>query len=180
VKNKIHTPEAMEEFETCLNDAQPQTEMDGMLEMFCKNLYRGKPEAFMNCIKNRNSECLVLWSESKTIVRFFHLFKFIYIHYNKDTRRYKVMKHREIDDPNYQRPQHNHNYRDNRNSYHDNRSYSDNTEEYPSLPGASSSSSSSTSNAPSFRSKLVSSLLDEVVVPEENNVDPQSIIVRHD
>lgn len=177
VQNKVHTDEALKEFETCLNDAQPLTEEDLQHELFSKNLYRGKPEMFINLIKNRNSECLILWTESKQIVRFFQLYGFIYIQYNKDTRRYKVLKHRRLGDPNYKPTS----YQSYGNNNHENSNYNEytkknslNEEEYPSLPGASSSSSSSSGNGSSFRNKILSSLLDEVTVPD-TSTDPESI-----
>jgi hypothetical protein len=209
VKNKVHTDDALAEFESCLNDAQPITESDGQMELFCKNLYRGKPEMFVNLIKNRNSECLVLWTESKQIVRFFQLYGFIYIQYNKETRRYKVLKHRRLDDPNYQPQQQqaydddnrrdNRQYRrqDNRNPYNSNRN---DVEEYPTLPGVVSTDASASASASSpwakatssggsnsFRNKLVSSLLDEVTAPAsarqpepETSSDPEAILIEKD
>jgi hypothetical protein len=157
VKNKVHTDEALREFESCLNEAQPISDSDTQLELFTKNLYRGKPEMFVNLIKNRNSECLVLWTESKQIVRFFQLYGFIYIQYDKDTHQYKVLKHRRLTDPA---------------SYQENsRNYNNHSEDYPILsgenvPGNADQADWSRSNPDnSFRSKLVSSLLDEVIAP---------------
>lgn len=177
VKNKNHTDDALHEFETCLNEAQPISDLDIQMELFTKNLYRGKPEMFVNLIKNRNSECLVLWTESKQIVRFFQLYGFIYIQYDKDTRRYRVIKHHRLTDPNYQHEGQNESYSDHlpRRSYNTNTNTMDDIEEYPNLPGTWSSSSSSGGN--SFRSKLVSSLLDEVTTHER---DPEDIIIDRD
>lgn len=173
VKNKIYTDETLSQFEKFLNDAQPNLNLgDEVLSRFCKNLYRGKSELFMNLIRNQNSECLVLWTESKQIVRFFQLYRYIYIQYDKDTCLYKVLKHRRLDDPNYKPQEYDNNdnydnrryeprrYDNNRykqNDYSNNRN-TQNVDDYPTLP------QSNTYKEPenSFRNKLVKSLLDDV------------------
>lgn len=177
VKNKAHTDEALKEFETYLNDAQPACEADYQLELFTKNLYRGKNDLFINCIKNRSAECLVLWTESKAIVRFFQLYGVIYIQYDKETHRYNVSRHRRIDNPNYQPPQNNYNYNNNNNHrnnrYNNNNgggsdSLDNNLQNYPNLQTYSQNNNGnskqfkSSSSPMNFRDRLVSQLMSEV------------------
>lgn len=94
VKNKSDSEENLKEFETYLNDAQPIDEYSYNLELFTKNLFRGNQENFINTIKGKNSECLILWTESRSIVKLLQLNRCIFIHYNSDTRKYTVTRHR--------------------------------------------------------------------------------------
>jgi hypothetical protein len=100
VKNKDYTDSSLSEFEQLLNSAQPQTDSQFHNEQLIKSLYRsrGKDEAFLNLIQNSSNECLVLWTESRIIVRFFRWYKIIYIQYDNTDNKYKVLRHRNVEE----------------------------------------------------------------------------------
>jgi hypothetical protein len=102
VKNKDYTDGSLAEFEQLLNSAQPQTDSQYHNEQLIKSLYRsrsrGKDESFLNLIQNSSNECLILWTESRLIVRFFRWYKIIYIQYDNTDNKYKVLRHRNVEE----------------------------------------------------------------------------------
>ncbi len=78
--------------EELLNAAQPTNDFERGEQSFARRLYYSNPDAFtkyVNTPKNR-AGAVILWTESKRIVRRFGLYKTVHLSWNKDTQRYVV------------------------------------------------------------------------------------------
>jgi hypothetical protein len=86
-------PNFGQEFEQLLNDAQPRDDYEaGMSDMVKKLYFRGYVESagFLRSIANSELSCLVLWTESKAIVKHFRLHGIWYIQHNREEHTYSV------------------------------------------------------------------------------------------
>jgi hypothetical protein len=70
--------EALGYFENILNEAQPKTSEDLILHQFVKGMYNENKHRFLSFIKNTSFECMVLWTESRSIVNFLGLRGVVY------------------------------------------------------------------------------------------------------
>lgn len=83
------------EFQELLNSVQPNSETSdlerGAYKM-ARNMYHSNKPAWLSyiCRGSNNVQALILWTESKHIVRFFHLSNIAYIHWNHEGQRYVV------------------------------------------------------------------------------------------
>jgi hypothetical protein len=96
VKNKDFSTEALQEFETMLNSCQPQL---ADMERFntVKDFYNTSKYNFQRFIRNTALECTILWTESKSIVSWFHLRGVIYLSYDVKNQKYHVQLHRNLE-----------------------------------------------------------------------------------
>jgi len=97
VSDGVVNEDTLTEFQKLVNAAQPTTDdAEGQVQRaFTKSLYYSNPVGFMQYIavsRNRVS-ALVLWTESKRIVRFFGLQGRVYLSWDVDTQLYKAMYH---------------------------------------------------------------------------------------
>lgn len=91
------TEENIAEFQRLLNEAQP-TEQETTVRQTIQMLYRRSPQYFYQFLVKNQLARLVLWTESKCIVRHFGLQGLVYIRWDKETEQYVVMKHNNADD----------------------------------------------------------------------------------
>jgi hypothetical protein len=96
VRNKSYTQETLKEFETMLNSSQPR---DDCMEKFItvKDFYNANKFGFQKFIKGSPLECTILWTESKSIVNWFHLRGIVYLSYDHKNNRYRVQLHRNLE-----------------------------------------------------------------------------------
>jgi hypothetical protein len=95
VKVKEINNETLEEFEKLLNSTIPENADETSKQSFCRYMYYSNPIGFVKYIsyhKNRVSS-LVLWTESKNIVRHFGLQRLVHITWNKEDVKYVVSKY---------------------------------------------------------------------------------------
>lgn len=98
VKNKDYSPAALSEFESLLNDAQP-TEDHKERFLTVKDIYNMNKFGFQKYIRGAG-DFLILWTESKSIVNWFHLRGLVYLSYDHKENQYKVQRHRNLDSDN--------------------------------------------------------------------------------
>lgn len=101
--------EALQYFQNILNEAQPSTTEDMALYKFVKGMYNENKYKFLSFISNTSYECLVLWTESKTIINTLRLRGVVYIKWSSDTLAYSVSEfipsgRREVTDSTQQDP----------------------------------------------------------------------------
>jgi hypothetical protein len=84
------------DFEKQLNDAQPKTEDDQKNRSLIQYLYRKNPTNFCRFLVRSRLSHLILWTESKCIVRYFGLKGLVYVKW--DDKEYKCSLHKNIDD----------------------------------------------------------------------------------
>ena len=84
--------EALKYFQKLLNNAQPTGGDDLVVQRFVKSQYNDNKHRYLSFIRNTASECLVLWTESRSIVNFLGLRGLIYIKWDGSTRTYQVTK----------------------------------------------------------------------------------------
>jgi hypothetical protein len=75
---KENDEEALSYFQNILNEAQPKTTEDIVLHRFVKGMYNENKHRFLSFIKNTSFECLVLWTESRSIVNYLGLRGVVY------------------------------------------------------------------------------------------------------
>jgi hypothetical protein len=91
------SPRAINTFETLLNETQPPHEDKNMMAKYdiVRALYYSNPNGYINMIRRSGAgECTILWTEPKSIVKFFRLYGKIFISYNRETRNYNVSLHK--------------------------------------------------------------------------------------
>jgi hypothetical protein len=90
ISKSIITADSIQEFQDALNKAQ--TDETKELRNFTRSLYYSNKIGFMRYIgdKRNRVDSLVLWTESKTIIKHFNLFGKVYISFNDETNLYSV------------------------------------------------------------------------------------------
>jgi hypothetical protein len=102
--------EALTYAQNILNEAQPKTPEDILLHRFVKGMYNENKYKFLSFIRNANFECLVLWTESRSIVQFLGLRGVAYIKWTGKETLYLISKFQsssQVEGLNY-RPNHVH------------------------------------------------------------------------
>ena len=88
--------DAITEFQTLLNNAQPVDDVEELAKRsVVKGMYYSNQEGFIRYISttaNRVS-ALILWTESKRIVKFFNLQGRVHLSWNDETNTYVAQKH---------------------------------------------------------------------------------------
>ena len=92
VCKKEYDPEALEYFQNVLNEAQPTDPEDIIMCRFVKGMYNEHKHKFLSYIKNTSMECLVLWTESKSIVNTMGLRNNVYVKWTGSNTLYTVAK----------------------------------------------------------------------------------------
>ena len=90
---KENDEEALEFFQNILNEAQPSTPEDLLLHKFVKGMYNENKYKFIAFIKNTSHECLVLWTESKSIVNCLGLRGVVYVKWTGKETLYSVSQY---------------------------------------------------------------------------------------
>lgn len=91
VKNHDLSAESLKEFETIINSAQPINESESEQRSLLWAMYQSNQSSmysYLSNIRNR-AAALILWTESKRIIRFFNLKGLVHISWNK-TEGYSV------------------------------------------------------------------------------------------
>jgi hypothetical protein len=87
---KENDEEALSYFQNILNEAQPTTPEDIALHRFVKGMYNENKHRFLSFIKNTSFECLVLWTESRSIVNYLGLRGVVYAKWTGKETLYSV------------------------------------------------------------------------------------------
>jgi hypothetical protein len=87
---KENDEEALSYFQNILNEAQPKTPEDLILHRFVKGMYNENKNRFLSFIKNTSFECLVLWTESRSIVNYLGLRGVVYTKWTGKETLYSV------------------------------------------------------------------------------------------
>jgi hypothetical protein len=99
IKTKIVSEENLNEFEDLLNASQPCLDNDSDESIkynSMKEFYLLNKHKFIDLIRNTKLECLILWTESKSIINWFHLSGIVYLSYNYESKLYSIQEHRNI------------------------------------------------------------------------------------
>jgi hypothetical protein len=90
VVKKAVDAEALGYFKHVLNEAHPKQPDELLLFKFVKNMYNSNKKKFLSFIKGTQYECLVLWTESKTITDCLGLRNIVYVKWCGDTQTYDI------------------------------------------------------------------------------------------
>ena len=82
--------EALGYFQSVLNEAQPKTQEELVLHKFVKGMYNENRYKFLNFIKNTTLECLVLWTDSRAIVKSLGLRGVVYLKWSNQEKLFDV------------------------------------------------------------------------------------------
>jgi len=77
--NKNFTKENIQEFENLVNDSQPKNEKELWLRTLFQYIYRQKPAEFYKYMMRTRMFYFIFWTESKCLVKHFHLRNNVYI-----------------------------------------------------------------------------------------------------
>lgn len=80
VKNHTVTDESLAEFANLLNMSLPA--YDDYQYAIVRGLYKANPFGFVKFIVGTEYECLILWTESKNIVKHYGISNSVYLRYN--------------------------------------------------------------------------------------------------
>jgi len=94
---KENDEEALRYFQNILNEAQPATPEDIILHRFVKGMYNENKHRFLSFIKNTSFECLVLWTESRSIVNYLGLRGVVYTKWTGKDTLYSVTQFQSTD-----------------------------------------------------------------------------------
>jgi hypothetical protein len=94
---KENDEEALSYFQNILNEAQPTTPEDIALHRFVKGMYNENKHRFLSFIKNTSFECLVLWTESRSIVNYLGLRGVVYAKWTGKETLYSVTQFQSTD-----------------------------------------------------------------------------------
>lgn len=93
------TTENLADFQNLVNDAQatsPNAEQNELVQQeFTRSLYYSNPVGFYHYVSNNRNRvsALILWTESKRIVKFFNLHNRVHLSWNPDTKLYLATPH---------------------------------------------------------------------------------------
>jgi hypothetical protein len=96
VLKKETDTESLEYFQKILNAAQPVSDSEITLHRFVKYLYNDNKYKFTAFIKKTNHECLILWTESKSIVQYFGLRGVAYVKWVDRVNLYSLQKFNQV------------------------------------------------------------------------------------
>lgn len=88
--------DAITEFQTLLNNAQPVDDVEELAKRsLTKGMYYSNQEGFIRYISTTSNRvsALILWTESKRIVKFFDLQGKVHLSWNDETNTYVAQKH---------------------------------------------------------------------------------------
>lgn len=96
VKNKVLDEKNLQQLQDILNNSQAQDQDQSLIQKTVQFLYRQNTFSFYKFLVKNKLEHVVLWTESKCIVRHLGLQGMVYIRWNKDERIYEVSLHKNI------------------------------------------------------------------------------------
>jgi hypothetical protein len=94
IANKTVTETNIVEFQQSLNNAQPSNENDYKSRSLIQYLYRKNPSNFYQFLVKSKLIHLILWTESKCIIRHFGLNGVVYVKWNHDNNEYECVVHK--------------------------------------------------------------------------------------
>jgi hypothetical protein len=96
VENKVLNETNLKAFQTLLNEAQPYSDDESVIQKTIQFLYRQNVTSFYKFLIKNKMNHVVLWTESKCIVMHLGLQGLVYISWNKEKRVYEVYLHKNI------------------------------------------------------------------------------------
>ena len=95
VKTRKATPESILQFQTLLNKAFPENEVETHQRALVRSMYNSSPVGFYSYIYQNRSRvgALSLWTESRCLAKFFRLNRVVYISFNETTQQYTVVQY---------------------------------------------------------------------------------------
>ena len=101
VISKVASYENMLAFQELLNQAYPTNEKEAAQRELIRSMYYCHTKGFLQYIStpHHRVRSLILWTESKSIARFFGLNRCVHISWNEETNKYTVSQYVPRDDP---------------------------------------------------------------------------------
>ena len=102
VVKKDNDEKALTYFQNFLNNSQPQGNEEKVLHRFVRGLYYENKRKFLFFIRYTSFECLVLWTETRAIMKFLGVEGIINIRWQNESRTFQVMEFqnkRELEHP---------------------------------------------------------------------------------
>jgi hypothetical protein len=95
VKSRKATAENMLVFQNLLNQANPTSEAESAQHELVRGIYFSNPGSFAEYLRERRNRAsaLVLWTESKRIVKFFNLDGAVHISWDETEKTYRVVSY---------------------------------------------------------------------------------------
>lgn len=92
------TPEALQEFQDLVNEAQPVDDVEEQQKNMVKSMYHSNHIGFMRYVSDDRNRvgALVLLTESKRIVDYFNLRNKVHISWDRENKRYTASLHNRI------------------------------------------------------------------------------------
>jgi hypothetical protein len=86
IKDRVATEESLDEFAALLNEALPTTDNQEAFYGAFRSMYMLNPDGMYKYVRdwNNNVAPLILWTDSKSISRYFKLFGLAHVRYTKD------------------------------------------------------------------------------------------------
>lgn len=81
-----------EEYTSVLNDARPVTEEEVAMYKIVRNMFNSNTSKFLSFIRGGKMECLIMWTDSRTITTFMRLRDIAYVKWDKTNSSYTVSK----------------------------------------------------------------------------------------
>jgi len=99
ILNKVLSEENIIDFQNNLNNAQPENDDELKMQVLIQYLYRANPINFIRFLTRSRLSHLILWTESKCIVKHFGIYGIVYIKWNENQYECQMHKyaHKNID-----------------------------------------------------------------------------------
>lgn len=95
ILNKVLSEENIIEFQNNLNYAQPENDDELKMQSLVQYMYKANPINFIKFLLRSRLHHLILWTESKCIVKYFGIYGIVYIKW--DDNQYKCQMHKNAD-----------------------------------------------------------------------------------
>lgn len=96
VQNKDLDPSNLQLLQALLNESQASSPEEECIQKTVQFLYRSNTSSFYKFLVKNKLAYVVLWTESKCIVRHLGLQGLVYIRWNQDSRIYEVSLHKNV------------------------------------------------------------------------------------
>ena len=93
LKSRSLTPQSIEQFQTILNESQPTSDEDLVTRTHVQYFYRKNPRNFSKYLTSSRLSHMIMWTESKGIVKHFKLQNFVYVKWTGDSYTCTAHKH---------------------------------------------------------------------------------------
>lgn len=96
VQSKVMDENSLRLLQALLNESQAQDQDESLIQKTVQFLYRQNTSSFYKFLTKNKLAYVVLWTESKCIVRHLGLQGLVYIRWNQDERMYEVFPHKNV------------------------------------------------------------------------------------